>query len=118
MSNIEKVIVKTYTGDEESSSARFKSDASTMRAKGYFPVSQNYTPGSYGCLSFVAALLLCFIIIGFLIFIYMLIVKPDGKLVVTYEYKDEGKTCPMCAEDVKTDALICRFCGHQFQEYS
>lgn len=24
------------------------------------------------------------------------------------------KTCPDCAEDVKTDARICRFCGHRF----
>jgi hypothetical protein len=24
------------------------------------------------------------------------------------------KTCPKCAEDVKSAALICRFCGHEF----
>ena len=24
------------------------------------------------------------------------------------------KTCPRCAEDVKTAALVCRFCGHEF----
>jgi hypothetical protein len=26
------------------------------------------------------------------------------------------KTCPMCAEDVKAAALLCRFCGHRFDE--
>jgi hypothetical protein len=26
------------------------------------------------------------------------------------------KTCPMCAEDVKAAALVCRFCGHRFDE--
>lgn len=27
-----------------------------------------------------------------------------------------AKTCPMCAEDVKAAALVCRFCGHRFDE--
>lgn len=26
------------------------------------------------------------------------------------------KTCPMCAEDVKSAARICRYCGHSFPE--
>jgi hypothetical protein len=26
------------------------------------------------------------------------------------------KTCPMCAEEVKAAALVCRFCGHRFDE--
>jgi hypothetical protein len=30
----------------------------------------------------------------------------------------ETKTCPMCAEDVKAAAVICRFCGHTFGEAS
>lgn len=27
----------------------------------------------------------------------------------------QGKTCPRCAETVKTAALVCRFCGHSFE---
>lgn len=27
----------------------------------------------------------------------------------------ETKTCPMCAEDVKLAAKLCRFCGHNFE---
>lgn len=26
-----------------------------------------------------------------------------------------SKACPMCAEDVKAAAKICRFCGHKFE---
>ena len=26
------------------------------------------------------------------------------------------KECPMCAETVKAEALICRFCRHEFVE--
>lgn len=25
-----------------------------------------------------------------------------------------GKTCPRCAEDVKLDAKVCRYCQHEF----
>jgi hypothetical protein len=25
------------------------------------------------------------------------------------------KACPMCAEDVRAAALVCRFCGHKFE---
>jgi hypothetical protein len=28
----------------------------------------------------------------------------------------ETKVCPDCAETVKAAALVCRFCGHRFQE--
>ena len=28
----------------------------------------------------------------------------------------ETKTCPQCAEEVKTAAVVCRFCGHRFDD--
>ena len=28
----------------------------------------------------------------------------------------ETKTCPMCAENVKAAAVLCRFCGHRFDQ--
>jgi len=31
-----------------------------------------------------------------------------------HRYAGELKTCPKCAEEVKTKAMICRFCGHEF----
>lgn len=117
MSN--NVIVKTYKGTESSATAAFKDDAAEMAARGFFPTSQTYAPGTYGCGSFLVALLLCFLIIGILIFVYMLIVKPDGVLMVTYEERQqavtsEEKICPRCAETVKAAAKACRFCTFEF----
>jgi ribosomal protein L40E len=92
-----------------------------MAAQGYFPTSQSYAPGSYGCGTFIFAVILCFLIIGILILIYMLIVKPDGVLSVTYEFRgtaesraQDEKTCPKCAEQIRAAAQVCRFCGYQF----
>lgn len=116
------VIVKNYRGSEQAASRAFQSDAAKLAAEGYFPTSQSWAPGRYGCFAFLLALLLCIVIIGIIIFIYMLVVPPDGTLSVTYTLKvapasaaavDE-KTCPRCAEKVKAAAVVCRFCGHQF----
>lgn len=117
------IIVKTYKGSQQKATQLFQEDALEMAEKGYFPTSQSYTPGSYGCGAFLLALLLCVLIIGIIAFIYMLIVKPDGVLSVTYEYRiptaqkifsNEEKTCPQCAEQVKAAAKLCRFCGYEF----
>ena len=120
-----QVIVKTYVGSQANATKQFQDDAIKMAAKGYVPTSQSWAPGAYGCGSFLFALLLCFLIVGFLVFIYMLLVKPDGTLSVTYELRTENpaksslpsfeeKTCPKCAEQVKAAAQVCRFCGYSF----
>lgn len=122
---LQESIVKTYKGSQQDAIAAFQSDSTKMAAERYYPTSQAWAPGAYGCGSFIVALLLCFILIGFLIFLYMLIVKPDGTLTVTYAYKtaavstvsspvEDEKTCPQCAEQVKAAAKICRYCGHSF----
>jgi hypothetical protein len=65
--------------------AAFRADAARMASQGYTPASQVWAPGSWGCGAFILATLLCFVLIGFIVFIYMLIVKPAGSLTVTYE---------------------------------
>ena len=120
-----QILIKTYKGNQQQAMEAFQTDASKMAVQGYFPVSQTWVPGSYGCGAFLIALLLCFIIIGVLVFIYMLIVKPAGTLSVTYELNtstrkamlmgvSEEKTCPRCAEQVKYAAKICKHCGYEF----
>jgi hypothetical protein len=123
MSSQPNTIIRTYRGNQARTTAWFQSDAADLAKQGYYPTTQNWTPGAYGCGSFIAAVLLCFILIGFIVFIYMLIVKPDGTLTVTYEYRNaqpvaDGKVCPRCAETVKAAAAVCRFCGQQFDTAS
>lgn len=114
------VIIRTYSGNKNSATTQFQTDSVKMAAQGYFPTSQSWAPGSYGCGSFILALLLCVIVVGVLVFIYMLLVKPAGTLTVTYERREqeilptEEKTCPKCAEQVKVAAKICRFCNYDF----
>jgi hypothetical protein len=128
VSDKQQVVIKTYRGKQAAAAAAFRADAERMAAEGYSPVSQTWAQGSYGCGAFLLALLLCIIVIGILIFVYMLIVKPPGVLTVTYELRqiprtpvpqgalEEEKTCPRCAERVKAAAQVCRFCGHEFQQ--
>lgn len=124
--------VKTYKGKKEDAAKKFESDAILMAKENYFPVSQSYEPGTWGCGAFIVALLLCLILIGIIVFIYMLIVKPEGTLTVTYEYrgnveavtagtdnittevKADEKVCPQCAETIKAAAKVCRYCRHKF----
>jgi ribosomal protein L40E len=114
------IVIKTYKGNQAEATKEFRKDSAIMANKGYYPTSQTWAAGSYGCGAFIIALLLCFILIGFIVFIYMLIVKPNGSLTVTYELRlltesqSEERVCPSCAEKIKLKAVKCRFCGYKF----
>ncbi|MGA2029591.1 MAG: hypothetical protein ABSG87_05935 [Verrucomicrobiota bacterium] len=81
------IIVRIYRGSQEAATVAFQADAAKMAKQGYFPISQTWAPGAYGCGSFLLALLLCIVLIGIIVFIYMIIVKPPGALSVTYELR-------------------------------
>jgi predicted Zn-ribbon and HTH transcriptional regulator len=112
------VIIKTYRGSQAEAAKRFQANSAEMAAHGYFPTSQSWAPGQWAVGAFVVAVLLIFLFgLGILILGYMLIVKPDGTLTVTYERRAasvEEKTCPRCAERIKAAALVCHFCGYEF----
>jgi len=80
-----KTIVRTYRGHQQSDVVKeFKRDAARLSEIGYIPTSQSWAAGQWGGGAWLAALLLCVILLGTLIFIYMIIVKPEGTLTVTY----------------------------------
>ncbi|MDR3448180.1 MAG: zinc ribbon domain-containing protein [Alphaproteobacteria bacterium] len=117
MSDQDEVIIKTYTGSQSEAMALYQADSADMAAQNYFPTSQSWVPGRWSGSDFLVALLLCFIFVGVLIFLYMLVVTPKGTLFVTYALRvsAEEKICPRCAEQIKAAALACRFCGYEFK---
>jgi hypothetical protein len=81
------VFVRTYVGRYDTTSAAYQADANHMAVGGYYPVAQSYEPGNWSGAMVIVALLLCLVAIGFFILGYMFIVRPDGALVVTYQYR-------------------------------
>jgi gas vesicle protein len=56
----------------------------------------------YGTLLFIVAI------------IHVLVIAPDKGNLERREIAEGGKKCPSCAEVVKVDANVCRFCRHDF----
>jgi hypothetical protein len=83
------VLVRTYVGSFVQTAAAFQVDASYMSQGGYYPVGQSYEPGNWSGATVILALLLCLIAIGILFVAYMLVVRPDGALIVTYQFRPD-----------------------------
>jgi hypothetical protein len=114
----QQVIVRTYKGSQSRAMAAYQNDSAMLAAQGYFPVSQSWVPGEYGCGAFLVALLLCFVLVGILVFIYMLIVKPDGTLSVTYELRTVPAelTYAKTATEKISAPIHCNGCGRAILE--
>ena len=83
---LRRVVVRVYRAlQQQDAVAAFQSDASELADYGYRPISQSWAQGQWGAGAWIGALLLCIVLIGLLVFAYMLIVKPDGTLTVTYQ---------------------------------
>jgi hypothetical protein len=78
------VMTRTYRGTPSEGEVLRSAEADVLARHGYLQSSQSYVEGKWGFGSYLAALLLCFVVVGFLILVYMLIMKPPGTLTVTY----------------------------------
>ncbi|MBY0429328.1 MAG: hypothetical protein K2Q32_08930 [Alphaproteobacteria bacterium] len=80
------IIIKNYTGTPDDVGGIYQADAIKMAAQGYSPAMQSWIPSNWKTSQFLLALLLCLIIVGTIILVYMLIIKPShGTLCVTYK---------------------------------
>jgi hypothetical protein len=78
-------IVRVYRGNQQSDvTPSFRKDADILAGRGYTPTTQSWAEGQWGGGAFLVALLLCVVLIGFVVFLYLLVVKPEGTLTVTY----------------------------------
>jgi len=83
-----------------------------------------------GLLFFVDLLVVMLVGAGVVVLLYAAVADRDGSLTVTYQLREPGavpatppsalpaddtKVCPRCAETVKAAALVCRYCGHEFE---
>ena len=55
----------------------------------------------YGTLLFIVAI------------VHVILIKPDEQHVERDALAGGNKKCPQCAEFIKRDALVCRFCGNR-----
>lgn len=100
------VVVRRYIGKQEQAFVDFQVDAAQMSRAGWFPTAQQYIPGAWGAGAFVIAVLLFLLVFGILVLIYLLLVKPAGTLVVTYQYR--GPVAPVAEVVDPVDAWIRR----------
>jgi len=78
-------LVRTYHGKQSDAVTAFSKETAKLKSEGFYPTQQLWEDGRWSGWAFLVALLLCFVVIGFPIILYMIIVKPDGVLTVTYE---------------------------------
>ncbi len=81
-------LIRRYRGAQRADAlAAFEKDARELAKQGYEPVSQRWAEGQWGAWALLIALVLLFVLVGLLVFMYLLLVKPEGTLTVTYARK-------------------------------
>ena len=115
-----EIVVRAYPGRTQADAgALFQLDATEAAKYGYTPTSQSWGEGRPG-IARVLTLGLASMAIrpkGFLTVTDVKAAASPGAVVPAVpETAAEMKTCPMCAEEVRAAAKICRFCRYEFTE--
>jgi hypothetical protein len=88
------VISRYFKGTPQATATDAAEFLAHITPLGWTETGRTYTTGSWGCGPFLVALLLAIVLIGIIVFLYLLIVKPAGTLVVTYSRAETPKTPP------------------------
>ena len=85
----EDVILRTYGAARPSDAiVWYQRDLYHLVEHGYLPSTQSWIPGQWSGWAFLATILLMPIYVGFIILVYLLIVRPHGTMVATYVRRD------------------------------
>ena len=96
----------SYRGGQKDATDTFGAEARAFADMGYVPVSQSWAPGQWSFSAFVVVVLLALFVVGILILIYMLIVKPGGTLTVAYELRPSLTDLLAELDDARAAGLI------------
>ena len=102
-------VIRTYRGRQQADAvAAFQWEAAAFAQRSYVRASQSWAPGQWGAGAFVAAIFLMFVLVGFLVFLYLLVVKPEGTLTVTYVRQVEVEPAPVPPDDTALSPSLAR----------
>lgn len=87
-----QTVVKYHVKYQLEAADAYQREAQEMAVQGYRPVGQCWLPGSYDWGVFLVAAFLSLFGVGVIMLIYMLVTRPRGVLIVTYELR-ERKDC-------------------------
>ena len=78
-------LLRVYIGNQQADTAEaLAREAALLGQAGYRPTTQSWAQGQWGCGAWLVALLLSILVIGLVVFLFLVIVKPDGTLTVTF----------------------------------
>jgi hypothetical protein len=81
-----------YQGERDWAAVQAEGESQELALHHWFPVSESYIPGSWGTAVWVVGVVTVVLFVGIILLVYLLTTKPDGELVVVYEYRPPAPT--------------------------